>query len=88
MSTAPKTRKVRIQDLEPGMKVVRIDDDLNFVYPTVEKVVPQKVGSVTRSYKVYMAEDAHPDDEEIDKPLEHYPFLVRIRQSIDVLDET
>lgn len=52
-TTAPKTHPVRIQDLEPGMKVERLDADLNFIYPAVEKVVPQKVDGRTKSYKVY-----------------------------------
>ena len=47
-------RKVRVQDLQPGMFVERLTPDLDFVYREVEKVVPQKVGGRTKSYRVYL----------------------------------
>ena len=80
-------RKVRIQDLQPGMKVARINRDLDFIYEEVQSVTPvrQMVGRTirTHSYQVRL-KDWVPGTHQ-DSCMR--PFLVRPSQSIDVVDE-
>lgn len=77
-STAPALGKVRIQDLRPGMKVARLDVDLNFVYVEVASVVPNKIDGRTRSYKVTLTNLGNSQDSC------YRPFMVRPTQRLDV----
>lgn len=89
MNTAvpPKMREIRIQELKPGMKVARVNVDLEFAYAEVESVSPirRMVGRIARihAYQVRLKDW---------KPGTHQdscmrPFLVRPTQKIAVVDE-
>lgn len=85
---APNTRLVRVQDLEPGMKVERINVDLDFVFVPVTRVVAQKVNGRTKSYRVYL-DDGIPEDRPwlrntMDSSLK--PFVLRPTDKIAVLE--
>lgn len=87
MSTAPRLKKVRIQDVQPGMKTARIDVNLDFVYLPIDKILPMKVTEhgrqVTKSYKVYLV-GWNPGTQQ-DRCMA--PFIVRPSARIDIVQE-
>jgi hypothetical protein len=84
LTTPPRTRKVRIKDLEPGMKVERLDADLNFIYLPVTSVEPKKRDGRTVSYLVYV-EGFDPDVPEREQDSSVRPFYVRTSGAMSVL---
>ena len=84
MTTPPRTRKVRIQDLEPGMKVARVDADLEFIYLPVTSVEPKKRDGRTVSYVVYV-EGFDPNVPEAEQDSSVRPFYARPSGAASVL---
>lgn len=73
--------KVKVQDLRPGMRIERIDANLDFVYREVEMVEPRQINGRTKSYLVT------PVNPTGDPDSSYRPFTARLTERLTVLQE-